>query len=117
MKSVSKDARGFVEGVVAHLKTSGKAQGMMPRVQTLLWKMTARAKHEHEAVVESAVKLTSGEIQSVSRLLSGIAGHEVSVTTTIVPRLVGGLRIVMADWVVDASIESELQRMATMVNS
>ncbi len=115
MKSVSKDARGFVEGVMNHLKRSGKARDVSPKVQSLLLKMTASAKAEHQAKVESAVKLTSPEILSLSRMLSKIAGHEVSISTTVNPSLIGGIRITMADWVLDSSIRFELKEMAGIV--
>ncbi len=115
MKSVSKDARGFVDGVISHLKRGGKATPMTPKVQSLLLKMSASAKHEHQAKVESAVKLTSVELQGISRALSRIAGHEVSLTSIVNPHLIGGLRVTMADWVMDSSIRSELNEMARIV--
>jgi len=115
MKSVSKDAKGFVEGVMSHLKQSGKIRDVSPKVQSLLLKMTASAKREHQATVESAVKLTPGELQSVARMLSRLAGHEVSLTSIVTPSLIGGLRVTMADWVMDASVKSELKDMASIV--
>ncbi len=115
MKSVSKDARGFVDGVISHLKRGGKANDVSPKVESLLRKMSASAKHEHQAKVESAVKLTLGETQSIARALSRIAGHEVSLTSVVNPSLIGGLRVIMADWVMDSSIRNELREMATVV--
>ncbi len=115
MKSVSKDARGFVEGVVNHLKKSGKARDVAPRVQSLLFKMSASAKREHQAKVESAVKLTSAETQNIARILSKVSGHEVSLTTVVNPHLLGGIRITMADWVMDASVRNELNDMASLL--
>lgn len=115
MKSVSKDARGFVEGVINHLKHGSKHGSMTPKVQSLLLKMSASAKHEHQATVESAVKLTPAETHSIARTLSRIAGHEVSLTRVIHPALIGGIRVTMADWVMDSSIRNELKEMAAIV--
>lgn len=115
MKSVSKDARGFVEGVISHLKRGTKGSTMTPKVQSLLLKMSASAKHEHQARVESAVKLTLAETQSIARALARIAGHEVSLTSEVNPSLVGGLRVTMADWVMDSSIRNELKEMVGVV--
>lgn len=117
MKSISKDARGFVEGVVSHLKKSGKAREVTPHIQSLLYKMTAAAKAEETANVESAVKLTPSETQSLARVLSRIAGHEVRIVATVNRALLGGLRITMGDWVVDASIRNELNQMAQVVTA
>ena len=117
MKSFSKDARGFVEGVVAHLKRSGKARGVTPKVQSLLLKMTAAAKREHQATVESTVKLTAAETQTIARILSGIAGHQVSLTSRVNASLIGGIRVTMADWVMDMSVTSQLHQMRDLVIS
>lgn len=117
MKLVSKDARGFVEGVVAHLRKSGKGRSVTPKVQSLLLKMTAAAKREHQATVESTVKLTSLEIQSIARILSTIAGHEVSLTSSVNTSLIGGIRVTMADWVMDMSVVNELRLMGALVTT
>lgn len=116
MKSVSHDAKGFVEGVINHIKKSGKSRDVSSKVTTLLRKMTASAKAEHQARVEAAVKLTQGQTQSIARILSGIAGHEISLTSTVNPDLIGGIRITMADWVMESSLRSELNDMASIVN-
>lgn len=113
MKSLSQDARGFVEGVVAHLKRSGKAP-INPKVQTLLLKMSAAAKREHQAVVESAVKLEAREVQIIARILSGISGHEVSLNALVNPSLIGGIKVTMADWVMDLTLASELGQMGAI---
>lgn len=117
MKSISKDARGFVEGVINHLKQSGKIRDITPKVQSLLFKMTASAKREHQARVESVISLTQTELSAVARILSRISGHEVSLSNEVNPELIGGIRITMADWVMDSSIRSELSNMAHMMNT
>ncbi len=117
MKFASKDARGFVDGVVSHLKKSGKGNSIAPKVQSLLLKMTTTAKREHQATVESSVKLTPPEMAAIARLLARLSGHDVSLTNVINRSLIGGLRITMGDWVVDTSVKNELNRMASMIIS
>lgn len=116
MKSVSRDARGFVEGVVNHLKKSEKA-AFAPKVQSLLVKMTEAAKREHSARIESVVRLTNTEMQSIASALAHVSGHNVTVTNVINPSLIGGLRITMSDWVMDMSFTHELRNMASLVVS
>ncbi len=116
MKSLHQDARGFVAGVVTQLKKTGKVSTMTPKVQSLLMKMSAGARKERQAIVESAVKLTSDEERAVERMLSTVSGHEVSIETRIDSSLIAGLRIQMADWVMDTSMKSELQNMAAMLS-
>ena len=117
MKSSITDARGFVNGVVTQLKATGKASQSTSRVQSLLMKMTSGARKERQAIVESAVKLTGDEERAIERILSTVSGHDVSLETRIEPDLIAGIRIQMADWVMDTSMKSELQNMSTMLQA
>lgn len=117
MKSVISDARGFVNGVVTQLKQTGSSSPASSRVQSLLLKMSSGARKERQAVVESAVKLTAEEERGIEQVLSTVSGHEVSLETHIDPTLIAGIRIQMADWVMDTSMKSELQNMSTMLLS
>lgn len=115
MKSISHDARGFVEGVVSHLKKGDKASAVTPKVTSLLVKMSTRARKQRQATVESVVKLTQAEQNAIKKLLERVAGHSVSLDCQVNRKLIGGIRITMADWVMDASIKSQLTDMANML--
>lgn len=117
MKSLTHDARGFVQGVVTHLRQTGKGSAMAPKVQSLLFKMTNGARKERQALVESAVTLTGEEEAMVERLLAKVSGHEVNLDCQVNPDLIGGIRIQMADWVMDVSIKSELADMASVLQA
>lgn len=117
MKSISNDARGFVEGVISHLKQNEKGKEVSSKVESLLFKMTSSAKREHRARVESAVKLTSQEEQAIAKMLARLTGHEVSLTNIVEPSLIGGIRVTMGDWVVDSSLKNQLQEMARIVKA
>lgn len=115
MKSLTHDARGFVDGVVSHLKKGDKTSSATPKITSLLLKMSARARKERLAVVESAVKLTTAEQADIERFLERMAGHAVGLDSRINTDLIGGVRITMADWVLDASIRSQLTEMAKLL--
>lgn len=117
MQTISKEARGFVEGVVAHLRKGGKVKGAAPKVQSLLFKVTAQAKREREAVVTSSVKLTAAEQTAITKALSSVMGRKVEVSCRISADLLGGIKIQMADWVVDASLVGQLEQMALLLVS
>lgn len=112
MKTMTKDARGFVQGVVEYLRKEGKENHSVPKVQSLLFKVTETARRQKMAHVESPVKLTISQQQTLARALSRIMGHEVSLECHINAALIAGLRIQMADWIVDTSFESQLTEMA-----
>jgi F-type H+-transporting ATPase subunit delta len=115
MKTMTKDARGFVQGVVEYLRKEGKDSHNVPKVQSLLYKVTETAKRQKQAVVESPVKLTSQEEQALSRVLSRVMGHEVAIECLVNPALIAGVRIQMADWVVDTSFHNQLTEMSKIL--
>jgi len=117
MKSFTHDARGFVQGVVTHLKKGNQKSSVTPKVTSLLMKMGKRARKERQATVESAVKLTGEEQAQVEQILEHVAGHKVGLQCRVNPSLIGGIRMTMADWVLDASIRSQLQEMAEMLQA
>lgn len=115
MKTMSKDARGFVQGVVDYLRKEGSGSHSVPKVQSLLYKVTETAKRQKQAVVESPVKLTLVEQSALSRALSRIMGHEVGLECKINTTLIAGIRIQMADWIVDTSFQSQLIQMGQLL--
>lgn len=112
---LTKDARGFVDGVVSYLKNDSRSKSAMPRVQAFLGKVTARARKEKIAIVETSVSLTQAEKTGLEAVLAGILGHEVNLDETVKPELLGGYRIQVGDWIVDQTIKSQLEQMATVL--
>lgn len=112
MKTLTPDARGFVEGVVTYLRREGKTASALPKVTSFLRKVTSRAKQENEATVESAVVLNRLEKQQLSHVLSAIVGHPMTFRYVINRQVLGGLRVTVVDWVVDTSLAGQLTNLA-----
>lgn len=112
---LTKDARGFVDGVVNYLKSEGKSKAALPKVEALLGKVTAQSKKEKTAQVTSSITLTDPEKNSLARVLSGLLGHEVALVCSVDQSLVAGIRIQIGDWIVDTSLKSQLEQMATVL--
>lgn len=114
MSGLTKDARGFVEGIVDYLKKEGKTttETTLPKVKHLLTKVSSAARREQEAVVESAVVLTEAEKKELAEALGKLMGHEITLDCSVNERLVAGMRIRIADWVVDTSFAARLKDMA-----
>lgn len=115
MKALNKDTRGFVSGILEYLRHEGEGMRTVPKVSTLLHKVTNNAKKERQAVVWSAVPLNHSEQQAIAHALSHIIGHEVSLDCRINTDLIAGLRIQMADWVVDTSFRDQIAQMASII--
>lgn len=113
MQTLTKDAKGFIEGVVSYLSNEKNEPAVMPRVATLASKVSAQAKKEQFAKVYSVVSLTSDEKKHIAQMLTKLLGHGVEIETVIDSHLVGGLRIQVADWMLDTSIDRQLQEMVS----
>ena len=117
MKMLSKDARGFIEGVARFVRSDARAKTMIPRVQSLLTKVTAAAKKEQSAQVKSAVTLLPAEKKRIETLLERFLGHAVECHYHIDPSVVGGIKIQVADWIVDSSLTTQLTDIARSIVS
>jgi len=60
------------------------------------------------ATVVSAAPLSDAQVERLRAALSARYGTEISVNTRIDPHVVGGLRVQIADDVIDASISTRL---------
>lgn len=81
------------------------------RVRTLLnaaMKTVAEQRGRTVATVVTAVALGEAQITRLAAALSAKYGRSVSINTVIDPSVVGGLRVQIADDVIDASVSSRL---------
>jgi F-type H+-transporting ATPase subunit delta len=108
MKPLSKDAKGFIEGVTSYIRDDAHGSRVLPRVSALLTKVTSAAKKERTASVISAIPLSDNEKSSVSRVLAKILEHDVACQYAVDPTLLGGIKVAVADWVVDTSLSGQL---------
>lgn len=110
--TLTKDARGFVDGVVDYIRNEGRSKSSIPKVEAFLGKVTAQAKKEKMAHVASSVLLTEKEKEMLQSTLARILGHVVDLQCSVDDRLIAGLNIQVGDWVVDTSLKSQLEEMA-----
>jgi F-type H+-transporting ATPase subunit delta len=78
--------------------------------QLLTWAMriVADQRGRKVATVVTAVALSDAQIARLARTLSARYGTEVSINAVVDPTVVGGLRVQIADDVIDASVSSRL---------
>ncbi len=117
MKALSKDARGFIEGVASYIRSDARAKTVVPRVASLLTKVSAAAKKEQSAQVKSALLLLGPEKKRIEALLSRLLGHSVECHYSIDASLLGGIKIQVADWIVDSSLTTQLTDIARSIVS
>lgn len=106
-KHLSGEARNFVQvlaqnrrlGVVAQIRDSYEA---------------LRREHEGamEATVISALPLADGQLQTLVATLEKKYGRKITAKVELDPKLIGGLKIMVGDKVIDATVRGKLDAMA-----
>jgi F-type H+-transporting ATPase subunit delta len=113
--TLTKDQRGFVEGVVSYLKKDSRSKSAVPKVQAFLGKVTAQAKKEKIAHVESSVSLTQDEENVIERILASHIGHQVRIESIVNTSTLGGFQIRVGDWIIDTTLNGQLRQMANLL--
>ncbi|MEK7544288.1 MAG: F0F1 ATP synthase subunit delta [Patescibacteria group bacterium] len=111
MTNLTKDARFFVDGVTKYIRRGGMGNTMLPKVTAALKKISSSSGQQTAAIVESAVGLTSKERAELSRFLSRLLTHTVTIECRREKALIGGIRVTVGDWVVDTSIATQIAAM------
>ena len=117
MAALHKDARFFVDGITTYLRGEGKlGERLIPRMTTLFDKVTSSTKGQKIARVESAVPLNTTEKQKISLLLARLLDHEVELDCLVDVRAIGGFKIQVGDWVVDATVRGQIDALKNSLN-
>ncbi len=115
MGSLSKDARGFVDGVVSYL-SHGEKSSVVPKVASLLHKVTTQAKRQRSATVISSISMSTSDRAQLERILAHVLGHTVDVEYALDGSLLGGFKVQVADWIIDTSLSAQLALMMSSMN-
>lgn len=81
------------------------------RYAAVIWQiltLAARRREKVTALVTSARQLDEAQVERLASGLTRLYGREIFVNTTVDPDLVGGLRIVIGDEVIDATVDRRL---------
>ncbi len=112
MAELTKDARGFVSGIVQYLSRDKNITVEVPKIRKLLSKVTASNEKDVEAIVVSAVALREEEKTSLKKALQKLVGHPVQLSCAVDPTVIAGIRITIGDWIVDTTFKNQLQTIA-----
>ena len=101
------EARNFIQVLVRNHRLD-----VMPFIHLLFEDL----KREHEGVLEvtviSAHPLSDAQVKGLVDTLAAKHGRKVTANVEVDPELIGGVRIVMGDKVIDASVRGRLEAMA-----
>lgn len=115
MAKLTKHARGFIHDVVSYIQKGEQAVQAVPQLRKLLSRVSEDAQDDITAYVQSAVPLTTEEKSQIQKTLTRISGHEITVIPTVLPSVLGGMKIQIRDWVVDMTFLKTVQNMSHML--
>lgn len=110
MAALAGEAKGFVDSIISYISQEGK-QGTAVRVAHLLTRVSREAKREKAAQVTTSVNLDNQEKTRIEKLLFTLLDHRVEVTYVVDPKIIAGVTIRVADWVLDTSFSGQLVRL------
>jgi len=115
MIKISKDAKNFVEGIVDHLKKDAYQDRTFPKMQSLLRKVSQDSWKESTAKITTAVPLKPFEESQICTILSKRLNRPVTLVCSVRPSILGGIRIEIADLIIDLSYEEKLRGVEAML--
>ena len=89
---------------------NGRLQAL-PEIAAQFQALVNTASGVSEALIQSAYPIDAGQLAEVSAALAKRFGRALNPTVVLVPELIGGIRVVVGDEVLDTSVKARLEQM------
>ncbi len=106
------EAKNFV----ATLAENGRVE-LLPHIAEQYAELVNRAEGRADLLIESAFPLAGADLDDLVSALEKKFARKLIPTVTVVPDLIGGVRVSVGDEVLDASVRGRLAQMATALQS
>jgi F-type H+-transporting ATPase subunit delta len=90
---------------------------LLPYIADLFEQMKATAEGSVTAHIESAFELTAAQIDEIKGILAKRVGKKIDTTVSVDPELIGGVRMIIGDDVIDASVRGKLAALSARLTS
>ncbi|MBY0346081.1 MAG: F0F1 ATP synthase subunit delta [Neisseriaceae bacterium] len=111
-KNATEEVKRFVSEVIKNHRLNS-----LPAIAALFEEYKAQAEAIIDATVESAFPLESTQIDEMTSSLTKKYGSSVRISVSLKPELIGGVRIMIGDNVIDRSVRGQLDNMATSLKN
>ena len=85
---------------------------VLPAIATAFEELKAQDEGVLEAQIIAAAKPSAAEIKDLVARLETKFGKKVEATVSVDPEIIGGIKIIVGDTVIDASVKNQLQNLA-----
>ncbi len=99
------------ENMIKLLVESGRL-ALLPEVARAFEELKAQDEGVLEAEITAAVQPSDSEVKALVQRLETKFGKKVETSIKVDPEIIGGIKIVIGDTVIDASVRGQLQEMA-----
>lgn len=110
LKNPNKEVKGFLELLQYNGRLTSLSQIFM-----LFDGLVKEDRKIADAVIYSAFVMNDTDKKQLEELLGNKFGRKVSATITVEPELIGGIKVLINDTVIDASVKGSLDKMATQI--
>lgn len=104
--ALSADAKNFLHMVIENGRLS-----VLPEIAAQFRALKNARSGTLEAVIQSAFPIEGAMLDDVKAVLEKRFGHKLEVSVEIAPELIGGIRVVVGDEVLDTSVKARLEQM------
>lgn len=91
--------------------------GMLPQVATAFEELKALDEGVLDAEITAATPLTDAEVKALVKRLESKFGKKIEANVKVDPEIIGGVKIIVGDTVIDASVRGQLQELAYTLKS
>lgn len=105
--SNSKSSSLLIKGIIDVIHEK-KQDSLLPEVTTALRAISEKKQKDKTAVVWSTYLLAKTDISRLKKIISKYTNTDCNIVNKIDSSLLGGFRINLGDWVLDASLKSEI---------
>jgi F-type H+-transporting ATPase subunit delta len=86
--------------------------GLLPDIVAIYEELKAQDEGTLEAEITAAIELDAAQVKALVDQLQTKFGKKVEATVKVDPEIIGGIKIVVGDTVIDASVRGRLQELA-----
>jgi F-type H+-transporting ATPase subunit delta len=85
---------------------------LLPEIAAAFEELKAEAEGVLEAEITTATQPTDAEVQALVKRLESKFGKKIEANVKVDPEIIGGVKIIVGDTVIDASVRGQLQELA-----
>ncbi|GAB4350718.1 MAG: F0F1 ATP synthase subunit delta [Immundisolibacter sp.] len=106
----------LLQNLLRTVVENGRLEALGEIAQQFQERVDARAGRAR-ATVYSAFELSPEQLRQIGQVLSARFGRQLEAQTVVDPELIGGVRVVVGDQVLDASVRARLEQMKTALTA